>query len=128
MPFKAIRTELCCAGKLLLRGTRIILPEALRQRAIQLAHEGHMGILKMKQRLRSKLWWPGMDADVEKYVKLCHPCELLQRDTPPEPVKRSVLPEKHGSCFQWICVVHSHVELIFLWSLTIFHAGLKSNY
>jgi len=33
--------ELCVIGKLILRGTRIVIPNKLRPRALSLAHEGH---------------------------------------------------------------------------------------
>ena len=44
---------------------QIVIPEKLRQRVLRLAHEGHQGIVKMKERLRSKVWWPGVDKDAE---------------------------------------------------------------
>ena len=48
--------ELCVTAKLILRGTRIVIPSKLRPRVLSLAHEGHPGIVSMKQRLRSKVW------------------------------------------------------------------------
>ena len=45
------------------------MPRLLRDRVVQLEHEGHQGIVKTKYRLRSKVWWPGMDKDVETFVK-----------------------------------------------------------
>ena len=30
------------------------------------AHEGHLGIVGTKQKLRSKVWWPGMEKDAKK--------------------------------------------------------------
>ena len=38
----------CVLGKLVLRGTRIVVPKALRGEVLRLAHEGHQGIVKMK--------------------------------------------------------------------------------
>ena len=70
--YKAVKDELTCLGKLILRGTRIIIPEKLCGHVLKLAHEGHQGIVKTKARLRSKAWWPGIDKDAEKHVKVCH--------------------------------------------------------
>lgn len=50
-PFKAFETELCFVDKILLRGNKIVMPK-------NYAHERHPGISKMKQRLRTKVWWP----------------------------------------------------------------------
>lgn len=57
-PFRVFELELCFVGNILLRGHKIVMPEVLRDRTLKLAHEGHPGITKMKQRLRSKVWWP----------------------------------------------------------------------
>ena len=65
------KTELCYIGKLLMRGTRTVIPKSLRDQVLYLAHEGHPGIVAMKRRLRSKVWWPGMDQDVENFVQTC---------------------------------------------------------
>ena len=52
-------------GKLFLRGTRIVVPKALRGEVLRLAHEGHQGIVKIKARLRKKVWWPKIDSDAD---------------------------------------------------------------
>jgi hypothetical protein len=74
--YKSVRDELCVVGNVILRGTRIVIPQKLRPRVIKLGHEGHQGILKMKQRLRTKVWWPGMDKEAEKFCKTCHGCQV----------------------------------------------------
>lgn len=85
-------TEFCFSGDVLLRGIRIVIPQTLRQRTLELAHEGHPGMTVMKQRLRSKVWWPKIDDDVERFVKNCHGCILVAVPDPPEPLKRMELP------------------------------------
>ena len=87
-----VRNELSVIGKLVLRGTRIIVPSSLRERVLQLAHEGHPGIVSMKHRLRTKVWWPGCDKDAEMFCKTCHPCQMVSMPKPPEPLKRTELP------------------------------------
>ena len=52
MPYyMCVKNELCVLGKLVLRGTRIVIPQRLRDDVLHLAHEGHQEIIKMKQRL-----------------------------------------------------------------------------
>lgn len=77
--------ELCSIGKLVLRGTRIVIPKKLRPRVLSLAHEGYLGIVGTKQKLRSKVWWPGMEKDAEKHFKTCYGCQLVSRPSPPSP-------------------------------------------
>ena len=56
--FRLVSHKLCITDQeILLRGDRIVLPNKLRQQATNLAHEGHAGMVRCKQRLRSKLWW-----------------------------------------------------------------------
>ena len=55
-PYLPVRGELSAIGKLVLRGTRIVIPKQLRCQVLELAHEGHPGIVAMKQRLRTKVW------------------------------------------------------------------------
>jgi len=48
-----------------------VIPPSLRQRVLEAAHEGHPGIVAMKNRLRTKVWWPKIDKDAENVVKSC---------------------------------------------------------
>ena len=61
--FFNVRHELSVAQDydVLLRGCRIIIPYVLRHKAIQLAHEGHQGVVKTKSLARSKIWYPAWD-------------------------------------------------------------------
>ena len=65
LPFYLVRSKLSVLHGLILRGRRIVIPAQLRRRTLQLAHEGHQGIVRTKQFLREKVWWPGIDRDIE---------------------------------------------------------------
>ncbi|XP_055522693.1 uncharacterized protein K02A2.6-like [Wyeomyia smithii] len=72
-----------------------VIPKALQNRILELSHEGHPGIVVMKRRLRQKVWWPGMDKEVEKIVKGCKECILVSAQDSPEPLKRTTKPWAH---------------------------------
>lgn len=91
--FKMLRNELAVVGDLVVRGTRLVIPASLRNRVIDLGHEGHQGIVKTKERLRTKVWWPGIDKDVEKRVRSCHQCQIVGERSVPEPMTRTKFPE-----------------------------------
>ena len=59
-------SELCSIGQLILRGTRIVIPKKLRPRVLSLTSEGHLDMVGTKQKLCSKVQWPGMEKDAEK--------------------------------------------------------------
>ena len=92
--YELIEGELWVIGELLMRGNRIIIPVNLRDQVLELAHEGHPGMSAMKMRLRSKVWWVGVDKDCENFVKNCHSCIMVGPLMPPEPMIRRKLPER----------------------------------
>jgi hypothetical protein len=75
--YKNVRDELCVTpdNDLILRGTRIVVPGTLQTRVLALAHEGHMGLVKTKQLLREKVWFPHIDNKAESLVKNCLACQ-----------------------------------------------------
>jgi hypothetical protein len=78
---------------LLLRGDRIVIPQSLQNRCIELAHEGHQGITKTKSLIRSKVWFPNMDNQVEQAVRNCVPCQVNSSHKEFEPLNMSPLPK-----------------------------------
>ena len=86
--YLSVKNELCTLGKLVMRGTRIVIPQSLRGETLRLAHGGHQGIVKMKNRLRTKVWWPKMDHDAEQVCKTCHGCQVVGEFCAPEPIQR----------------------------------------
>ena len=87
-----VKDELCVFEHLILRGTRIVVPHELRRKVVELAHEGHQGIVKTKNRLRTKVWWPKMDKDAEKFCRSCHGCQMVSSGPAPEPMARVIPP------------------------------------
>ena len=79
---------------ILLKGTRIVLPDSLHAEAVKLAHTGHQGIVKTTALLREKVWFKGLQALVEKTVKACHLCQVTTPTTAREPLEMSELPEE----------------------------------
>ncbi|CAB3983491.1 PREDICTED: uncharacterized protein K02A2.6-like [Paramuricea clavata] len=66
----------------ILRNAQIVIPKSLRSRVLSIAHEGHQGIVKTKMLVRSKVWWPGIDKQVEQMVKECIPCQAAVHQSP----------------------------------------------
>ena len=69
-PYYGIRHELTIVDDIILRGSRLLMPTVLREQTLKLAHEGHQGIIKTKQLLREKVWWPGIDKAIELEVTI----------------------------------------------------------
>lgn len=92
--YKLFQHELWLHDGILLRGNKIVIPTKLRKQVLAAAHEGHPGIVNMKTRLRTKVWWPKIDKDAENTVKNCRGCTLVSAPNPPMPMKRRELPSK----------------------------------
>ena len=90
--YKAVSQELCCFGRLVLRGNRVIVPAALRTKLVAIGHEGHMGIVGTKRNLRARVWWPGIDTDVERFVRQCHGCQIVTDASSKDPIRVTDLP------------------------------------
>lgn len=77
LSYEHVKQELTFKHGIILRQDKIVLPMSLRKRAIELAHVAHCGIVKTKQFLRSKVWWPGIDRETEDFVRNCRVCQSI---------------------------------------------------
>ena len=91
--YEKMKEQLTCTETLLLKSDRIVVPAALQERIVDIAHEGHMGIVKTKALLREKVWFPCMDKMVENKIKACLPCQVVTPIYTRELLKMSVLPD-----------------------------------
>ena len=75
--YERMKNELTVSenNDLILNDNRIILPNTLQSVAVQLAHKGHLGIVKTKSLLRTKVYFPNMDKMVENLIKDCVSCQ-----------------------------------------------------
>ena len=89
--------ELSVINQIVLRDNRIVLPQCMWQQAVDICHEGHFGIVRTKQLLRSKIWFPGIDKMVEKTIDQCIPCQAVTNVKKREPLCMSETPKNPWS-------------------------------
>lgn len=87
-----IRAELSLVNGLLLRNNRVVIPQSLRPEMLQRLHEGHLGIEKCKRRARTAVYWPGINADIDKMISNCETCLKYQSKQIKEPMILTDLP------------------------------------
>ena len=100
--YSKIYGELCVVDNLLLKGDKIVIPDAeffpgsgnIRKHIIDTAHDGHPGICSMKRRLRSRIWFPGMDQDITATVEGCLACQASTPKTQRDPLVTSIPPDE----------------------------------
>ena len=92
-PYKKLNDEVSVYNGLVLRENRIVIPASLRSKAVDLAHQGHQGIVKTKQLIRDKLWFPEIDKMAEQKVQNCLSCQAATLKSPePEALRMTPLP------------------------------------
>ena len=79
----AFRHEFSFVDNIVLRYNHITIPATLQSKVLHLAHHDNQGMVKTKQYLRTKVWWLGMDSDVENVIKGCLPCLSTTPAPPP---------------------------------------------
>ena len=80
-------------GGVILPKQKLVIPNCLPHSVLRLTHEGHIGIVKYKARLRSKVWWPYIDSDVPSFISECHSCQTMQDHHQPAPMTPIPIPE-----------------------------------
>ncbi|XP_062501354.1 uncharacterized protein K02A2.6-like [Corticium candelabrum] len=91
------RHELSVLGGCVLWGSRVIIPQKAWPRVLEKLHVAHPGVSRMKSLARSYIWWPGLDADIEKIAKSCGTCQEHQRSPPKAPLHSWAQPERAWS-------------------------------
>ena len=76
----------------IMKQRQIVVPESLRKRVVEIAHEGHQEVTKTKKLLRTKIWFPKLDSFVEKFIDECPACRINHPKTNYEPLKMSMMP------------------------------------
>ncbi|XP_054267078.1 uncharacterized protein K02A2.6-like [Macrosteles quadrilineatus] len=116
-----VKDELSCIDGLLLRGTRMIIPQELRAEMLERLHSGHLGITKTRKRALGTMWWPGISQEIERKIKSCPVCiqnstnhsePLIPRTVPDYPWQNvSVDLFKHED--KWYMVIVDHYSRYF---------------
>lgn len=95
--FKKIKDSLSCESGCLFYGSRLVIPLTLQKQVLQILHQGHFGMQRMKQLSRTAVYWPGLDAQIMDLCRSCQSCMEHQNNPPQAPIHPWMLPEKPWS-------------------------------
>ena len=70
-----VRANLTVNDNLLLFGSRIVVPDAMRAETLRKIHQGHQGFQKCRSRVSTAVWWPGISRALEDFIKACPECQ-----------------------------------------------------
>lgn len=71
---------------------RVVIPKSMRREVLERIHEGHQGIVKCRERVKTSVWWPGITVDVKKMVAGCTHCQENRPSQRREPLIPTPLP------------------------------------
>ena len=67
-PYWTFREEITVENGLVLKGTRIVIPNKKHEAVLKLIHEGHLGLNKYKLHAKDTVYWPGLNDQLEKLI------------------------------------------------------------
>ena len=70
--------ELTIQNDGILWGSRVVIPGVGREKVMQMLREGHCGMIRMKA-IVQVVWWPGINAEIERKIKECPECQMHQK-------------------------------------------------
>ena len=68
------RNLLTVCNELIMYGSRMYIPAALRISYLQRCHEGHQAVSKFRERAKRMFWWPTINPDIGEYMSSCERC------------------------------------------------------
>ena len=102
--FKQLKDSLSCESGCLFYGSRLVIPLKLQSSVLQILHQGHFGMRRMKQLSRTAVYWPGLDAQIMDMCLSCHACMEHQNNPPQAPIHPWMMPEK---CWSRVHIDHA---------------------
>ena len=91
------RDELSIEEGCILWGSRLVVPPSSQKPVLELLHQCHPGITRMKSLAHSYVWWPNMDHALENIIKQCDPCQIIQKNPNKAPLNPWMWPSRPWS-------------------------------
>jgi transposase InsO family protein len=86
--------EMRMVGDLLIIENRVLIPESLQKKLIEITHRGHPGVSTMVGALKERVWWLNMKGDIMKFINECEKCKVSKKPHNPTPMQMTNFPEE----------------------------------
>ena len=80
-PYWNFRDELTVESGILMKNSKILIPETLKQKYLKQIHQGHQGIEACRSRAREFVFWVNINSDLKEMVEKCDICQSQQNST-----------------------------------------------
>ena len=81
-PYWNYRDELTVENGILMKNSKVLIPETLKQKYLIQIHQGHQGIEACRSRAREFVFWVNINNDLKEMVEKCDICQTQQNSTP----------------------------------------------
>ena len=88
------RCDMTLDDGLVMKGSRVVIPERLRKEVLLSLHTGHQGETKCLLLARESVFWPGITKDIKEMVQQCEVCTTFQAAQAKLPILQPELPTK----------------------------------
>ena len=79
-PYWNFRDELMVESGILMKNSKVLIPETLKQKYLRQIHQGHQGIKACRTRAREFVFWISINNDLKELVEKCaNPSRILQQ-------------------------------------------------
>ena len=93
-PYWKIRDELAVDGEIVIFGSRIVVPIAMRKEVLGKLHTSHQGIVRTQRRARQAVYWPGINSDITNMIESCKVCQEHLPSIAPGPILIEAIPSR----------------------------------
>ena len=80
-PYWNFRDELTIENSILMKNSKVLIPETLKQKYLMQIHQGHQGIEACRSRAREFVFWINLNNDLKELVEKCDICQSQQNST-----------------------------------------------
>ena len=80
-PYWNFRDELTIESGILMKNSKVLIPETLKQKYLRQIHQGHQGIEACRSGAREFVFWVNINEDLKELVEKCDLCQSQQNST-----------------------------------------------
>jgi hypothetical protein len=91
--FWSMRDDLYVIENVPFKGKKMLIPKKLRSQVLDGLHAAHQGVSSMKLNARERMFWPGLDADINQRRNQCRSCNENAPSQAAEPMITTPIPD-----------------------------------
>ena len=92
--FSSITDELAVENDIIMKGSKIVVPQQMRQQILELLHVGHQAADGCLRHAREYFFWPGMSNDISLHVSKCQICQENGQQQQKETLQPHNIPDR----------------------------------